>query len=73
MANSNLINEYIDQDYWIILGKPHVKGTRLSVELILRKMSEGATESDLIEMYPNLKPAHILACLEYAATDGLPN
>jgi uncharacterized protein (DUF433 family) len=64
----NNYSEFIEQDYKIILGKPHIKGTRIAVELILRKLSEGATVFDILEMYPNLKAEHIFACLEYAAS-----
>lgn len=60
-------NTYIGQDYSILLGKPHIVGTRISVELVLRKMSEGASISDILEMYPNLSVNQVLACLEYAA------
>lgn len=50
-----------------MLGKPVVKGTRLTVELLLRKLSEGATIADLITMYPNLQEADVLAALNYAS------
>jgi uncharacterized protein (DUF433 family) len=51
----------------ILGGKPVVRGTRISVELLLRKLAEGATEQLLIEAYPNLKPEDIKAALAYAA------
>ena len=51
--------ERIESDYQIMLGKPVIKGTRITVELILRKLSEGATTSDLIAMYPHLQEADI--------------
>jgi uncharacterized protein (DUF433 family) len=51
----------------IILGKPAIRGTRLTVELLLRKMSEGATAADLLQMYPQLEVADIEASLRYAA------
>jgi uncharacterized protein (DUF433 family) len=38
----------------IMLGKPVIRGTRVTVELLLRKLSEGATEEDLLEAYPHL-------------------
>ena len=50
-----------------MLGKPVVKGTRLTVELLLRKLSEGATIADLLTMYPNLQEADVLAALNYAS------
>jgi uncharacterized protein (DUF433 family) len=59
--------EYIVSDYKVMLGKPIIKGTRITVELVLKKLSEGASTLDLIEMYPNLSENQIRACLEYAS------
>jgi uncharacterized protein (DUF433 family) len=39
----------------VMLGKPVIKGTRIPVELIIRKLGEGATIEDLLDAYPNLK------------------
>jgi uncharacterized protein (DUF433 family) len=50
-----------------MLGKPVIKGTRLTIELILRKLSEGATTADLLTMYPALQEADVLAALNYAS------
>jgi uncharacterized protein (DUF433 family) len=50
-----------------MLGKPVIRGTRIPVELILRKLSEGATEEDLLDAYPRLSKADIQAVLAYAA------
>lgn len=51
----------------VMLGKPVIRGTRIPVELVLRKLSEGATEADLLDAYPRLEPADIRAALAYAA------
>ena len=51
----------------VMLGKPVIRGTRIPVEIILRKMSEGATEADLLDAYPRLTTADIQAALAYAA------
>lgn len=51
----------------VMLGKPVIRGTRLPVELLLRKLSEGATEADLLDAYPRLTRADIRAALVYAA------
>jgi len=37
-----------------MMGKPVVRGTRITVELLLRKLSEGAKEAELLEAYPRL-------------------
>lgn len=51
----------------VMLGKPVIRGTRIPVELILRKLSEGASEADLLDAYPRLTRADIQAALSYAA------
>ena len=50
-----------------MMGKPVIRGTRLTVELILRKLSEGASEKDLMEAYPKLTREDIKAAIRYAA------
>jgi uncharacterized protein (DUF433 family) len=52
----------------IMLGKPVIRGTRVTVELILRKLGEGATENDLLEAYPHLTGDDIRATIRYAAS-----
>ena len=51
----------------VMLGKPVIRGTRIPVELLLRKLSEGATEEDLLDAYPRLKRRDIRAAIAYAA------
>jgi uncharacterized protein (DUF433 family) len=51
----------------IMLGKPVIRGTRVTVELLLRKLSEGATEDTLLEAYPHLTREDIKAAIAYAA------
>ena len=50
-----------------MLGKPVIKETRIPVELLLRKLSEGATEGDLLGAYPRFTKTDIQAALAYAA------
>ncbi len=59
--------DYIESDAEIMLGKPVVKNTRISLALILSKMSKGASIIDLIMAYPNLTEESIYAALAYAA------
>ena len=47
----------------VMLGKPVIRGTRIPVELILRKLSEGASEADLLDAYPNLTREDIQAAM----------
>ena len=58
---------YIEQRADVMLGKPVVKGTRLTVELIVESLAEGACETDLLEVHPRLRPEHIRAAQAYAA------
>ena len=60
------ITDRIEINPKIMMGKPVVRGTRITVELILRKLSEGATESDLVEAYPRLTREDIQAAIRYA-------
>lgn len=64
----DLIQERIEINPEVMLGKPVIRGTRITVELILRKLSEGATEVDLLEAYPRLTRQDIQAALAYAAS-----
>jgi uncharacterized protein (DUF433 family) len=58
----------IELDPAVMLGKPVIRGTRIPVELILRKLGEGATEADLLDAYPRLTKVDIQAALAYAAS-----
>jgi uncharacterized protein (DUF433 family) len=51
-----------------MLGKPIIKGTRITVELIVRKMAAGYSIDALLEAYPHLEKAQLFAALEYAAS-----
>lgn len=51
----------------VMLGKPVIRGTRIPVELILRKLSEGTSEGDLLDGYPHLTREDIQAAMRYAA------
>ncbi len=59
--------ERIVVDPAVMLGKPVIRGTRIPVDLILRKLGDGATDRDLLDAYPNLKPEDIHAAIAYAA------
>jgi uncharacterized protein (DUF433 family) len=56
---------YIHSDPSVLLGKPVVKGTRLSVEFILGLYAEGWTEDQILETYPNLTKESLLAIFAY--------
>jgi len=60
-------NGRIEVNPKIMLGKPVIRGTRITVELILRKLGEGATEAQLLDAYPRLTRDDIRAAMTYAA------
>ena len=60
--------ERIEVNPAVMLGKPVIKGTRIPVELLIRKLSEGATEADLLDAYPRLTKIDIQAALGCAAS-----
>jgi len=51
----------------ILLGKPTIKGTRLSVAFILERLADGWTEKMLYESYPRLTPVDLQAIFAYAS------
>ncbi|MBN8651579.1 MAG: DUF433 domain-containing protein [Cytophagales bacterium] len=60
-------NGLIERNPQIMLGKPVITGTRITVELIIRKLASGYNFQQLLEAYPKLTPEQINAALEYAA------
>ena len=53
-------------DPTILVGKPCVKGTRLSVDFLLGLLAEGWSEAEVLRNDPGLSREDLLACLEYA-------
>jgi len=51
-----------------MVGKPVIRGTRITVELILDKLAAGETVEQILEDYPHLTREGIRAALEFAAT-----
>ncbi len=62
-----MVGDRIEINPAVMLGKPVIRGTRITVELILRKLSEGASPEDLLDAYPRLTRPDIQAALAYAA------
>lgn len=61
------LRDRINRNPDIMMGKPVIKGTRIPVELIVRKLGEGASFGDILDGYPNLNREDIQAALIYAA------
>ncbi len=57
----------IATDPEILAGKPVIKGTRISVELIVGRLADGWTFEAVLESYPHIVHADVLAALAYAA------
>jgi uncharacterized protein (DUF433 family) len=60
-------HDRISADPAIMMGKPCIKGTRITVELILRKLGAGRSFADLLEAYPRLTEEDMRAALAFAA------
>ncbi|MHB8425492.1 MAG: DUF433 domain-containing protein [Gammaproteobacteria bacterium] len=61
------ITDRIEINPKVMLGKPVIRGTCVTVELILHKLGDGATEAELLDAYPQLKREDIRAAQAYAA------
>ena len=59
-------DDRVEVDPEVMLGKPVIRGTRVPVELIVRKLSEGASEADLLDAYPRLTLEDIRAAVRHA-------
>jgi uncharacterized protein (DUF433 family) len=68
VVNTNLIQS----DPAVMMGKPVIAGTRITVELILEKLAAGETVEQILEAHPRLTREAISAALAYAA-EHLPN
>lgn len=61
------VYDRIEMNPDVMLGKPVIRGTRIPVELIVRKVAEGATEEILLDAYPRLTREDVRAALRFAA------
>jgi uncharacterized protein (DUF433 family) len=59
--------DHITVDQNVLVGKPIVKGTRISVEFVIDLLARGWTAVDVLKEYDHLKPDDIQACLAYAS------
>ncbi len=62
-----MLHERIQINPAIMFGKPVIKGTRITVEQILRKMAGGMTISEILTDHPHLTPDDIYAAAAFAA------
>lgn len=59
--------QYIEATPGVMMGKPCLRGTRIPVYLVLEKLAAGETEAQILAAYPQLRPEHLKAALQYAA------
>lgn len=57
--------DYIISDPEILVGKPVIKGTRLSVDFIMRLLAQGWTEPQIFENYPQITPVALRAMFAF--------
>jgi uncharacterized protein (DUF433 family) len=57
--------EYIVSDKQVLLGKPTIKGTRISVELVLELFSSDWTEKQILDSYPSVSAESLRAVFAY--------
>ncbi len=62
-----VISQHIEINPKIMMGKPAIKGTRITVESILEKLSSGETEEDILHSHPHITKDNIKAALAFAA------
>jgi uncharacterized protein (DUF433 family) len=60
------MEELIEINPKVMVGKPVIKGTRITVELVIGKLAAGESIDEILASYPHLNRQQILACLEYA-------
>jgi uncharacterized protein (DUF433 family) len=72
LEDNMTVTDRIEINPKVMLEKPVIRGTRIPVALILRKLSEGATEEDLLDAYPRLTREDIQAIVRYGAGKGRP-
>ena len=61
------MNNRIETNPDVMVGKPVIKGTRITVELLLRQLAQGLTTEEILKNYPHLKRKDIHAAIAYAA------
>lgn len=61
------ISNYIEINPKILMGNPVIKGTRISVEQLLEKLSAGETENEILQAHPQITTEDIKAALAFAA------
>jgi len=62
-----MLNDRIEINPKVMFGKPVIKGTRITVEQILRKLAGGMTVDEILADHPHLLPDDVYAAVTFAA------
>lgn len=65
------LHQRIAIDPEVMLSKPVIKGTRITVELILRQLAQGLTPDDILKKYPHLTREDVFAAIGYATESSV--
>lgn len=63
--------ERIDLDPQVMLGKPVIRGTRITVEILIEKLAEGNSIEEILNDYPRLTREDVLAAVAYARKSSM--
>ena len=58
--------DFVEERKEMMTGKPTFRGTRLTVEFVLKQLGTGMTNQELLDQYPTLKLEHLRAAMLYA-------
>jgi uncharacterized protein (DUF433 family) len=61
------LEEFIEINPKIMMGKPIIKGTRIPIEQIIEELASGYTRQEILNAHPRLNDEHITAALQYAS------
>ena len=61
------MNNLIQSDPSIMMGKPVIAGTRMTVELILEKLAAGESVEQIVDAHPRLTKEAVLAAIDFAS------
>jgi len=61
------VHQRIEMRPDVMVGKPVIRGTRVTVELVLRKLAEGSTIEDLLDGYPRITREDVHVAIQFAA------
>ncbi len=62
-----MTHDRIHRDPQIMMGKPVIKGTRITVELLIRECANGLSFAEITDNYPSISEGDVRAALAYAA------